>query len=196
MMGVSKTLNLCLVFIMKGEFDMAADLTSYRASSVGAEETLFFLEVPTDMKSPETKAFHMAFLRQEASSIDTGVETETIADVTQKTQPTEVKSYSPTQEFSGLFLKTDPVCIYLQHLYDTRAVGGKAHCNHLEVRKWAEGGNVAFKSDVTVSISSITNEAGNQRMISGTFGFAGDPEEGTATIADDTGIATYQKKAE
>lgn len=173
---------------------MAGELVKYRASSVGAEATLFFLEVPTSMSEPETKAFHMAFLRQEASSIDTGVETETIADVTQKTQPTEVKSYAPTQEFSGLFLKDDPVCIYLQNLYDKRAVGGAAHCNHLEVRVWDN--NKAFKSDVTVSISSITNEAGDNRKITGTFGFAGDPEEGTAAIDAETGVATYTKKSE
>lgn len=169
---------------------MAGELQKYRNSSVGSEESLFFLEVPTDQSQPTTKAFHMAFLRQEASSVDTGVETETIADVTQKVQPTEVKSYSPTQAFSGLFLKEDPVCKALEKVWRDRATGAAAHFNHLEVLTW--NANKAYKTDVTVSVSSITNEAGDKRKIEGSFGFSGDSIEGTATIDSDTGVATFE----
>lgn len=171
---------------------MAGELQKYRNSSVGAEESLFFLEVPTDQSTPETKAFHMMFLRQEASSVDTGVETETIADVTQKVQPTEVSSYSPTQAISGLFLKDDPVCIALEKLWRDRATGAAAHFNHLEVLTWDN--NKAYKTDVTVSISSITNEAGDRRRIEGTVGYAGDSVEGTATIDVETGVAAFTPK--
>lgn len=168
---------------------MAGELTKYRNSSVNAEESLFFLEVPTDQATPETKAYHMAFLRQEASSVDTGVETETIADVTQKVQPTEVKSYSPTQSFSGLFLKDDPVCIALEKCWRERATGAAAHFNHLEVLTWNK--NKAYLTDVTVSVSSLTNEAGDKRKIEGTFGYCGDSTDGTATIDAETGVATF-----
>lgn len=179
---------------------MAGELQKYRNSSVGAEESLFFLEVPTDQKTPDTKEYHMMFLRQEASTVTTGVETETIADVTQKVQPTEVSSYSPTQAFSGLFLKDDPVCIALEKCWRDRATGADAHFNHLEVLTWkpAEGGegkSVAYMTDVTVSVSSLTNEAGDKRRIEGTVGYAGDTVEVAATIDTDTGIATFEAKA-
>lgn len=168
---------------------MADELNKYRQSSFGAEETLFFLNVPTSQKTPETKAFHMAFLRQEADTIDTGVETETVPDVTQKVQPTEIKSYSPTQAFSGLFLKEDPVCQALEKVWRDRATGADAHFDHLEVDTWND--NKAYKTDVTVSVSSITNEAGDKRKIEGSFGFASDSVAGTATIDTDTGVATF-----
>lgn len=169
---------------------MADELNKYRQSSFGAEETLFFLNVPTSQEAPETKAFHMAFLRQEADTIDTGVETETVPDVTQKVQPTEIKSYSPTQAFSGLFLKEDPVCLALEKVWRDRATGADAHFDHLEVDTW--NANKAYKTDVTVSVSSITNEAGDKRKIEGSFGFASDSIEGTATIDADTGVATFK----
>lgn len=171
---------------------MAGELQNYRNSSFGAEETLFFLEVPSN-GDDGTKAFHMMFLRMESSSVDTGVETETIADVTQKVQPTEVTSYAPTQPISGLFLKDDPVCKALEKVWRQRATGADAHFNHLEVCKW--DGNKAYKTDVTVSISSITNEAGDKRRIEGTVGYAGDSVEGTAQIDEDTGIATFTPSA-
>jgi hypothetical protein len=173
---------------------MANELQTYRNSSVGAEESLFFLEVPTDPSTPDTKAYHMAFLRQEASSVDTGVETETIADVTQKVQPTEVKSYSPTQSFSGLFLKDDPVCKALEKVWRERATGASAHFNHLEVLTW--NGNKAYRTDVTVSVSSLTNEAGDKRKIEGSFGYSGDSVEGTAEINAETGVATFTEASE
>lgn len=171
---------------------MAGELQKYRNSSIGAEETLFFLEVPSSADS-DTKAFHMAFLRQEADTVDTGVETETIADVTQKVQPTEVKQYSPTQSFSGLFLKEDPVCQALEKCWRDRATGAAAHFNHLEVLTWDN--NKAYKTDVTVSVSSLTNEAGDKRKIEGSFGYSGDSVEGTATIDKETGVATFTANA-
>ncbi len=166
----------------------------YRKSSIGSHLTSFFLNVPTDLKTPETKAFHLAFIRNEAATIETGAESETIADVTQKVQPTELKSFAPTQAFSGVYLKDDPVCKYLLDLYDRRAVGGDVYCEHLEVRRWDN--NKAIKSTVSVIVESITHEAGNQTMIAGTYGFVSDPIEGTATIAEDTGIATFTAKGD
>lgn len=168
---------------------MASVLDGYRKSSIGSHESKFFLNVPTDLKTPATKAFHMAFLRNDAATIETGIETETVNDVTQKTQPTEVKSYAPTQAFNGLLLKDDPVCKYLIDLYDRRAVGGDVYCEHLEVREW--DGNKAIKNTVSVGVESIVYEAGNTVSITGSYGFTGDPEFGTATIDSDTGIATF-----
>lgn len=169
---------------------MAGELESYRKSSVAAHLTSYFLEVPTSQSTPTTKAYHLAFLRAESTTIETGVESETIADVTLKTQPTEVKSYSPTQAFNQKYLKSDPVCQYLLNLYDKRAVGGDVYCNHLEVRRW-DTGNKAIKNTVSIAVESIVNEAGDTMSITGTYGFVGDPVEGTATVDEDTGIATF-----
>lgn len=162
-------------------------LDDYRKSTVGAEESLFFLEVPDS--SGSSKAFHMMFLRADNSSVDTGVETETVNDVTQKVQPTEVSKYSPTQTLSSYFLKDDPVCKALEKVYRDRATGAAAHFNHLEVLTYDS--NKAYKTDVTVSVSSITNEAGDKRKIEATIGYAGDSIEGTAEIDNESGIATF-----
>ena len=162
-------------------------LDDYRKSTVGAEESLFFLEVPDG--SDSSKAFHMMFLRADNSSVDTGVETETVSDVTQKVQPTEVSKYSPTQTLSSYFLKDDPVCKALEKVYRDRATGAAAHFNHLEVLTYDS--NKAYKTDVTVSVSSITNEAGDKRKIEATIGYAGDSIEGTAEIDNESGIATF-----
>lgn len=162
-------------------------LDDYRKSTVGAEESLFFLEVPDSSSS--SKAFHMMFLRADNSSVDTGVETETVSDVTQKVQPTEVSKYSPTQTLSSYFLKDDPVCKALEKVYRDRATGAAAHFNHLEVLTYDS--NKAYKTDVTVSVSSITNEAGDKRKIEATIGYAGDSIEGTAEIDNESGIATF-----
>lgn len=167
---------------------MADELEKYRASTVGAYETKFYLEVPTDLSQPTVKKFHQAFLRHESSNIEANPETETIADVTQKVQPTMLKSYAPVQPFGGLFLKDDPVCKYLQNLYDTRATGGAAQVKHLEVRAWDN--NRAFQSEVSVAIETIENEYGDFRRITGTFGYVGDSKEVKATVDDETGIAT------
>lgn len=180
---------------------MATALQTYRASSVAAEKTLFFLNVLLDPYKAEgaenKKEFHMAFLRQDASSIDTGVETEAVSDVTQSTQPEEVMSYKPTMSFSGLFLAEDPVCKFIEKVWRDRATGEECHTDLLEVDTWRNEGNdsspayCAYLTDVAVSVSSITNEAGGKRRIEGTFSYASDPVKGTATFDGDTGVATF-----
>lgn len=173
---------------------MAGELAGYRQSSVAAEKSLFFLEVPTSLATPETKAYHMMFLRAENSSTDTGVETEDVPDVTQTTQATEIKSYKPVHQLSGLFLKTDPVCLYLENLYRTRAVGSAAHCNMVEINTWAGAGTspfAAYKSDVSIAITGLTNEAGSLLRIEADITETSDPIDGTATYSEDTGVALF-----
>lgn len=177
---------------------MAGELTTYRNSTIAAETTLFFLEVPTNLATPETKAYHMMYLRAENSSTDTGVETEDIPDVTQTTQATEIKSYKPLHQLSGVFLKSDPVCLYLEHLYRTRAVGGAAHANMVEVDTWADAGTspyVAFKSDVSIAVTSIENEAGGLRRIQADITETSDPITGTATYTAESGVALFTPTA-
>lgn len=171
---------------------MAGNVIDMKKSTVGAEETLWFLEVPTDLQTPETKAFHLAFMRMEESSEESNVETEVIADVTQKIQPTEVKSMSPTLPFSGPFLKDDPVCKYLSHIYHKRLVGGAVHANMLKVMTYDK--NKAYKYDISIAVSGFPNAAGDLLNVTGTYSITSDGEEGTATIDKTTGIATFTAK--
>lgn len=166
-------------------------LTNYRNSSVQAEESLFFLGITES----DSEVFHMMFLRADSSTIDAGANTETINDVTQKTQAEEIASYSPTMAYSGLFLADDPVCRALESLFRNRAVGADTHFNLVEIDTWNEtstaGTYVAYKTDVSIAIGSFTNEAGGKRRIEATISYTGDPVDGTATYNADTGIATF-----
>lgn len=177
---------------------MPGTLDDYRKSSVAAEESLFFLGLPTGSQGAEE--LHMLFLRSDASSIDTGVNTEDVADVTQKTQPSEITSYSPTQSLSGLFLKDDPCCQALEELFRDRAVGEDTYFSLVEVDYWKEHSSsttespawVAYKTQVSIEVTSLTNEAGGKRRIEATIHYTGDPVSGKTTAKPTTaGIVTF-----
>lgn len=164
---------------------MANELAKYRASTVQAEETLYFLEV--------SNAYHMLFLRAEAATVDTGAETEEIPDVTQATQAEEISKYKPSMTLSSVFLKEDPCCKAILDIWDKRATGADTHFNLLEVRTWDD--NKAIKNDVSISVSSITAEAGSKIKIEATLNFTSDPVDvGTAIINGETGVATIDEK--
>ena len=166
---------------------MANELARYRASTVQAEETLYFLEVGES----SAKAYHMLFLRAESATIDTGAETEEIPDVTQATQAEEISKYKPSMTLSSVFLKEDPCCKAILNIWDKRATGADTHFNLLEVRTW--DGNKAIKNDVSISVSSVTAEAGSKIKIEATLNFTSDPvDAGTAEIDAETGVATVE----
>lgn len=176
---------------------MATVIDGYRASSVAAEESLFFLGLPTGTSS--AIEYHMMFLKADNSTIDAGANTEEIADVTQKTQPSEIVSYAPTQSLSGLFLSSDPVYQALEKLFRDRAVGADTHFDLVEVDYWKETADsteqsqkwVAYKTDVSIEVTSITNEAGGKRRIEATIHYTGDPVTGYASSKPtDAGLVT------
>lgn len=163
---------------------MANELAKYRASTVQSEETLYFLKVNAN--------FHMLFLRSEAASIDTGAETTEIPDVTSAVQSEEISKYKPSMTLNSVFLKEDPCCKAILNLWDTRATGADTHFDLLEVRTWDD--NKAIQNDVSISVSSITAEAGNKIKIEATLNYTSDPKDvGTATIDGETGIATIDE---
>lgn len=166
---------------------MANELAKYRASTVQSEETLYFLEV-----GDSTKAYHLLFLRSDQASISTGAESEEIPDVTMATQSEEITKYKPSMTISSVFLKEDPCCKAILNLWDKRATGAATHFNLLEVRTWDD--NKAIQNDVSISVSSITAEAGSKIKIEATINYTSDPKEvGTATIDGETGIATIDE---
>lgn len=177
---------------------MPGTIDDYRKSSVAAEESLFFLGLPTGSQGAEE--FHMLFLRGDNSSIDAGANTEDIADVTQKTQPSEITSYAPTQSLSALFLKDDPCCQALEKIFRDRAVGEDTYFDLVEVDYWKEHSSsttespawVAYKTQVSIEVTSFTNEAGGKRRIEATIHYTGDPISGKTTAKPTTaGIVTF-----
>lgn len=168
-----------------------ADLADIRKSTVGFEKTLHFLNVKGTGESA-TAAFHVIALRCESDSIDTGVSTTDVPDVTQKTQGTEISSYAPTIKVSGVFLKDDPVCQTIRDIYRKRLTGSDCHFDYLEVDQWDS--NKAYKSDAMIEVTSFPNEAGSNSQLEYTIHLTSDPEEGTATIDAATGVATFTSK--
>lgn len=164
-----------------------ADLSTIRGSVIAANETLHFLKV----KAPDdtAEAYHMVAIRCEASSIETGVQTKDVADVTQKTQGSEITGYQPTIEVSGVFLSSDPVSAKIYELYKNRTVGSALHMKHLAVDVW--DGNKAQECDANIEIKSFENSAGGNKQIAYTIHLISDPVDGTATIDDKTGVATF-----
>ena len=167
-------------------------LVDYRKSSIGAEDTLYFL----DTKQIATVAagavtggeFHMMFLMADSNSVETGGSLETVADVTQKVQPSEATYEAITIPYSGLFLKTDPVCIALEKLYRERPTGDKSHFYIVEVDKWNE--NKAYIADVAIVVTGITNEAAGKRRIEATIGLASEWTAVTQTVSIDADEGT------
>lgn len=164
-----------------------ADLSTIRGSVIAASETLHFLKVKASDDTAE--AYHMVAIRCEASSITTGVKTDDVADVTQKTQGSEITGYQPTIEVSGVFLSSDPVSAKIYELYKKRAVGSELHMKHLAVDVW--DGNKAQECDAIIEITSFENSAGGNKQIAYTIHLISDPVDGTATIDDTTGVATF-----
>ena len=169
-----------------------ADLADIRKSTVGFEKTLHFLKVKGTGDSAAAD-FHVIALRCESDSIDTGVATTNVPDVTQKTQGTEISSYSPTIKVSGVFLKDDPVCQTIRDIYRKRLTGTDCHFDYLEVDQWDS--NKAYKSDAMIEVTSFPNQAGSNSQLEYTIHLTSDPEEGTATIDAATGVATFTSKA-
>lgn len=169
------------------EVNRMADLSTIRGSVIGAHETLHFLKV---QGADDTAAsYHLVAIRCEASTVTTGVQTEDVADVTQKTQGSEITGYKPTIEVSGLFLSSDPVSAKIYDLYKQRALGSSLHMKYLSVDLWDS--NKAQECDANIEITSFENTAGGNKHIAYTIHLISDPVNGTATIDNATGVATF-----
>lgn len=173
-------------------------LVEIRKSSVGAEQSRYFLN--TDQKAVVNMGtgtitsgeFNMMFLMAENNNVETGASLETVADVTQKVQPSEPKYEGITIPYSALFLKDDPVCKALETLYRTRPVGDAAHFYLVEEDKWAGTSGKFYVCNVAIVVTGITNEAGDKRKIEATIGLASDFKEVSTELSvdEDTGTIT------
>ncbi len=171
-------------------------LVEYRKSSVGAEQTRYFLNTAQDAVvnmgtgAITSGTFNMMFLMAENNNVEAGASLETVADVTQKVQPSEPKYEGVTISYSGLFLKEDPVCQALEALYRNKPVGDDAHFYMVEEDKWSGTNGKYYITDVAIVVTGITNEAGDKRKIEATIGLAADWKEVSTTLTVDENDGT------
>lgn len=169
-------------------------LTEIRQSTVGSEELLYFVNVPSDLAKFDTKAFHMALLMAESNSMDSGVETDDPADVTSKVANHVIKAYKKSFSHSGVFLKQDPVCLYEEYLFDHEVTDSRANCEIVQIKTYTNSGNVAYKYPAVCEVSSFGGDAQDKIKVEATYTIVGEAVEGTATYEKETGIATFALK--
>lgn len=171
-----------------------AELATYRASMVGSEEILYFVKVPTDVETWDTKAFHMDLLMAESNAADSGVTTEDPPDVTAKVAGHAVTGYKKSLTHSGPFLKGEPVCEFLRYLYDHDVVDERTSVEIIRMYTWNKQ---AFKATATCEVTAgIGGDAQGKAQVAATFTYTSEDEEGTASYDKDTGVATFTPKAQ
>lgn len=167
-------------------------LNDYRQSSVGSEERLFFLDTAQQATvsggSVTGGEFHMMFLRAESTNVENGISLEETPDVTLKIQPLEPQRGTKQIQYSGVFLKDDPVCQALLKLFDENPIGAKAHFYMVEVRTFDS--NSATIADVAIVTTAVNADAGDKIKIEATIGYTSDPVKLTQTVSIDADEGT------
>ena len=174
---------------------MANELATYRASTVGSEEILYFINVPNTAGDFTDKDYHMALLMAESNTMDSGVETEDVPDVTTKVAGHVIKSYKKTFTHEGVYLKGEPVCEYERYLFDNDEVGDKTVVDLLQVYTF-EGNNVsgykAYKYVATCEVSAgVGGEAQGKANIGATYTITSEAVEGLVTYDTESGVAEF-----
>lgn len=178
---------------------VAKKLVEIRNSTVGSEELLYFVKVPTDLSEVDAwndtnKAFHMALLMAESNTMDSGVETDDPADVTSKVASHVIKSYKKTFTHSGVFLKDDPVCRFEEYIVDHEETGAKASVELIALKTY--DGNKAYKYQAVCEVTSAPGgDAQDKLKIEATYTIISEAVEGTATYDKETGVAEFTPKS-
>jgi hypothetical protein len=167
-----------------------ATLSEKRKSTISAERTLFFLEV-----EPSSNKYYLMNIKGDASTTDTGVETEDVPDVTSKVQGVEVSSYSPSHESSQPYLTEDEVCQFYEEAYRNQYTASDAHRNMIEATFDGKTNTPtkAYLVDVTVQVTSFPNEAGSNRRVEATLTETETSKDVTSKVTydADNGVITY-----
>lgn len=171
------------------------ELATYRASTVGSEEVLYFIEVPTDTSTWNTKAYHMALLLAESNTAESGLETEDIPDVTTKVAGSAITGYKKQLTSSGVFLKDEPVSEFMRYLYDHDETGDKTVVNILQVYTFngdATNGYEAYKYQASCQVQNgVGGDAQGKAHIEANFVITSEAQAGTATYDKESGVATF-----
>lgn len=171
------------------------ELATYRASTVGSEEVLYFIEVPTDTSTWNTKAYHMALLLAESNTAESGLETEDIPDVTTKVAGSAITGYKKQLTSSGVFLKDEPVSEFMRYLYDHDETGDKTVVNILQVYTFngdATNGYEAYKYQASCQVQNgVGGDAQGKAHIEANFVITSEAAAGTAKYDKESGVATF-----
>lgn len=171
---------------------MANELKTYRASTVDSSEILYFIEVPDDTESWNTKSYHMALLMAESNTTDSGVTTEEPADVTSKVAGHVITGYKKTFSHSGVFLKGEPVCEFERFLFDNGITDERTTVNIVRLYTW---NNQAFRATATCEVTQgVGGNAQGKANIAATYTYTSEDEEVTCTYDKETGVATVSAK--
>lgn len=97
-----------------------------------------------------------------------------------------VDSYAPSLDGTQTCYKGDPVFTYIDGLRQDRAVGAELETEVLFVYLYdgAENAYKAEKNKCVIQIGEFGGEGGGNVQLTYTIGLNGDPEKGTATVAD------------
>lgn len=178
---------------------MADELKKYRSATVGSEEVLYFFNVPTDIATWETKAYHMGLIMAEANTSESGVTTEDPPDVTSKVAGHAITGYKKTITHTGPYLKGEPVCEFERFLYDHDITDERTTVDVLRIYTWDtdDGGKMkAFRATAVCEVTQgPSGSAQAKAQISATYTYTSEEEEGTATFDKETGVATFTPKA-
>ena len=106
-----------------------------------------------------------------------------------------VDSYAPSLDGTQTCYKGEPVFTYIDGLRQSRAVGAELETEVLFVYLYdgAESAYKAEKNACVVQLGEFGGEGGGNVQLTYTIGLNGNPEQGTATIAD--GKVTFTKTA-
>ena len=104
-----------------------------------------------------------------------------------------VDSYAPSLDGSQTCYKGEPVFEYIDNLRQKRAVGAELETEVLFVYLYSgtENAYKAEKNACVIQLGEFGGEGGGSVQLSYTIGLNGEPEQGTATIAD--GKVTFNK---
>ena len=104
-----------------------------------------------------------------------------------------VDSYAPSLDGSQTCYKGEPVFTYIDGLRQNRAVGKELETEVLFVYLYdgAENAYKAEKNACVIQLGDYGGDGGGSVQLTYTIGLNGDPENGTATVAD--GKVTFTK---
>lgn len=140
------------------------------------------------------KTYNLMNIRGDANTWETGAETETINDVTQKVQPTEITSVAPSLSVSQLALTDDPVYLMFKKMFDTNATAADTHRKILRVEytdDFMTTISEVYSADATVQVTSFPNEAGSNSRVEATITAASDwVKVETSSVTQGDGIVT------
>lgn len=178
----------------------AATLGEIRASGIGSEEILYFLDTAqtatvavdaTSHKATVTGALNMMLLTADNNTFSNNGSLEEQNDVTQKLGISNPSFGQSTMDISQNFLKEDPVCKKFFDLYMKKPVGTDASFVICRVDTWDS--NKVYVANCVIVCVEYGGSAQERAQVSVNIGLTSDWVEcATAGVIDpSTGVLTF-----